>query len=75
MHDVLGVLQYEAKLVPSHIISGYHYISKSHVNHLLKYIELGYMEVSNRPCAVVLNMDDKDLKLIGMGGLYNTVVS
>ena len=34
-----------------------------------------YMEVCNRPSAVVLNMDDKHLKQNGMGGLYNTVVS
>ena len=76
MHDVLeGVLQYEAKLVLSHITSGCHYISLSRVNHLLECIELGYMEVCNRPSAVVLNMDDKHLKQNGMGGLYNTVVS
>ena len=72
MHDILeGVLQYEAKLVLSHITSGY-YISLSRVNHL-ECIELGYMEVCNRPSAV-LNMD-KHLKQNGMGELYNTVVS
>jgi hypothetical protein len=75
MHDVLeGVLQYEAKLVLSHITSGCHYISLSHVNHLIECIELGYMEVSNRPSAVVLNMDDKHLKQNGMGDWYNNML-
>ena len=72
MHDVLeGVLQYETKLVLSHITSGCHYISMSHVNHLIECIELGYMEVSNRPSAIVLNMDDKHLKQNGMENLYS----
>ena len=67
MHDVLeGVLQYETKLILSHITSC-HYISLSHVNHLIECIELGYMEVSSRPSTIVLNMD---LKLNGMKDLH-----
>ena len=70
MHDVLeGVLQYETKLILSHITSC-HYISLSHVNHLIECIELGYMEVSSRPSTIVLNMDDKHLKQNGMKDLH-----
>ena len=67
MHDVLeGLLQYEAKLVLAHIISGCRYIRLSHLNHLFESIELGYMEVSDRPSPIVLNMDDNHLKQNGM---------
>ena len=70
MHDVLeGVLQYETKLILSHITSC-HYTSLSHVNHLIECIELGYMEVSSRPSIIVLNMDDKHLKQNGMKDLH-----
>ena len=67
MHDVLeGVLQYEAKLVLAHVISGCRCIRLSHLNHLIESVELGYMETSSQPSPIILNMEDRHLRQNGM---------
>lgn len=59
MHDVLeGVLQYETKLILIHIIQSCHYLTLKHLNRLITSVNLGYMEVSNRPSEISLS-DDK----------------
>lgn len=66
MHDMLeGLLQYEAKLVLKHTVES-HYVSLRQINHIIESIELGYMEIANRPSSpIVLNMEDKSLKQNG----------
>ena len=64
MHDLLeGTLQYEAKLVLKHVI-GQRYIAYKNFADLLEGLELGYMEVDNKPTMIpsrVINSDDKHL--------------
>lgn len=50
MHDVLeGALVYEAKLIMQHCIHN-QYLSFTTLSQTLESMELGYMEVGNRPC-------------------------
>ena len=67
MHDVLeGLLQYEAKLLLSHLVSN-HILHLPELNHIIENIELGYMEASSRPSPIILtcNTDDRQLKKNG----------
>lgn len=67
MHDMLeGVLQYEVKLLLEHLIKECRHFKLSFFNHMIEAIELGYMEVRNRPTLIVLNMEDRLLKQNGM---------
>ena len=64
MHDLLeGTLQYEAKLVLKHVI-GQRYKGYKNFADLLEGLELGYMEVDNKPTMIpsrVIYSDDKHL--------------
>ena len=49
-HDLYeGVLQHEMKLVLKHCIRQRHYFTLDMFNDSIQYMELGYMEVCNRP--------------------------
>ena len=65
MHDVFeGVLQYEAKLFLQHAITNQQYFSLSLLKEKMEYMELGYMETSDRPTpltSLVLNSSDRSL--------------
>lgn len=64
MHDLLeGTLQYETKLILKHVISQ-HYVSYKTFANSLEGLELGYMEMDNKPSMIparVINSDDKHL--------------
>ena len=50
MHDVFEeVLQYEAKLFLRHAITDRKYFSSNLLRQKMEYMELGYMETSDRP--------------------------
>lgn len=65
MHDLFeGVLQYEAKLVLQRCINQQKYFSLSMLAQKLECVELGYMEVGNRPSPItsqVLNSKERSL--------------
>ena len=53
MHDVLeGVLQYEVKLLLQFIVDIERYITLEEFNSRLEHVELGYMEVKDRPTLI-----------------------
>lgn len=57
MHDLLeGVLQYEAKLILNYSIMQEKYLSFSRFCDLLESIELGYMEVDDRPTPITRSL-------------------
>ena len=64
MHDLLeGTLQYKTKLTLKHVISQ-HYVTYKTFANLLEGLELGYMEMDNKPTVIparVINSDDKHL--------------
>ena len=64
MHDLLeGTLQYEAKLVLKHVIAQ-HYMTYKTFADLLEGLELGYMEMDNKPTMIpsrVISSEDKHL--------------
>lgn len=50
MHDVLeGALQYEIKLMLQSFIFQEQYLTLSEINDCIKYVDLGYMEIKDRP--------------------------
>ena len=64
MHDLLeGTLQYETKLILKHVINQ-RYITYKTFADLLEGLELGYMEMDNKPTMIparVITSDDKHL--------------
>lgn len=64
MRDLLeGTLQYETKLILKHVISQ-RYVTYKAFADLLEGLELGYMEMNNKPTAIpawVISSDDKHL--------------
>ena len=64
MHDLLeGTLQYETKLILKHVI-GQRYVTYKDFADLLEGLELGYMEMDDRPTVIparVISSDDKHL--------------
>ena len=64
MHDLLeGTLQYETELILKHVI-GQRYVTYKDFADLLEGLELGYMEMDNRPTVIparVISSDDKHL--------------
>ena len=70
MHDLLeGILQYESKLVLKHWILKECYISYRMFSQCLEGIELGYMEMDDRPTHItrlVLTNTEKNLEQKGM---------
>ena len=53
MHDVLeGALQYELKLMLHSFIFQDQYLSLSEINERIQYLDLGYMEIKDRPSQI-----------------------
>ena len=75
-HDLLeGTLQYETKLTLKHVI-GQHYITYKTFANLLEGLELGYMEMDNKPSVIparVINSDDKHLGQKGTQKWHTTL--
>ena len=72
MHDLLeGTLQYEAKLVLKHVI-GQRYITYKNFADLLEGLELGYMEVDNKPTMIPSRVISSDDKHLGQKGISCT---
>ena len=66
MHDVLeGALQYEAKIMLQEMVENEHYFTLKELNSRLGRVELGYMEVKDRPSPI------SDQKLSGTGHTLN----
>ncbi len=69
MHDIFeGVLQYEAKLVLQHAINNRRYFSLRQLSEKISYMELGYMETTDRPTTItpyVLSANDRSLSQKG----------
>jgi len=76
MHDVLeGVLQYEVKLMLSHMIFTEEYFTIDYLNSKITNIELGHMEVKDRPSIIsgnTLRTSGHSLKQKGM--FYNKAI-
>ena len=68
MHDILeGVLPYEAKLVLQHCIDA-GYFSFATLSHNLESLELGYMEIANRPSHFTIDVLQSTSKALGQNG-------
>jgi len=53
MHDVLeGALQYELKLMLRSFIFQEQYLTLSEINDRIQYLDLGYMEIKDRPSLI-----------------------
>ncbi len=72
MHDAFeGVLQYEAKLVIRHAVNN-RYFTVRFLAERMEFMELGYMEATDRPTTVtaqVLRSDDRSKGQKGEIGL------
>jgi hypothetical protein len=66
MHDVLeGALQYEVKIMLQEMVEDEHYFTLNELNSRLGRVELGYMEVKDRPSPI------SDQTLSGAGHTLN----
>ena len=70
MHDALeGMLEYECKMLLRHLIESESYFSLEYLNHQISSMELGYMEVKDRPSIISINTlksSDHNLKQQGI---------
>jgi len=70
MHDVLeGALQYEVKLLLKRMVNCENYFALETLNSRLENLDLGYMDVKNRPTPIgakQLNSDGSSLKQNGL---------
>lgn len=75
MHDLLeGVLQYEAKLILQHCILEQSYLSYDAFSDRLERIELGYMEMDDRPTHITRSVLTNGEKNLGQKGMFTTLV-
>ena len=70
-----GTLQYETKLTLKHVISQ-HYVTYKTFANFLEGLELGYMEMDNKPTVIPARVIDSDVKHLGQKGTYiSTIVT
>ena len=71
MHDVLeGALEYEVKLLLKTMICSDRYFTVDEFNRRLVNIELGYMEISDRPTEITLATISSSSNLLKQQGLH-----
>ena len=75
VHDLYeGVLQHEMELVLKHCIRRKHYFTLDMFNESIQYMELGYMEVCNRPTPITKKVLKSSDRSLGQKGLIITDV-
>ena len=75
MHDILeGALPYEAKLILQHCIDE-DYFSFNTLSHTLRSMELGYMEITNRPSHFTNDILQSASKALGQNGEFWLLLS